>query len=120
MSKWSLAVFNYLLCLASKSTLLLLRLDRCKAGARGEQCSYMVAARYSFILGCWQIKDGQEPWVNVLPVRDANEWSDKRVSLSMLLSDCYRLSIYELAKISKSQGWRRAKGGLLGTRYAML
>ena len=118
MSKWSLAVFNYLLCLASRSTLLLLRLDRCKAGLRGEQCSYMVAARFSIFHGCWQIRDGQEPWTNVLPVRDYNEWSDKRVNISLLLSDCYRLTLYELS--SGGPTWAKPKAGLLRTRYNML
>ena len=97
VSGWSMPVFNHLLALASKSTNLLLRLDRCPFGFEGELCSHVIAANYDHLRYCFWLQDTDTQPVPLLQDKEEmqQEWIQMAPAVSVLLSDCFRLTVYD-------------------------
>ena len=94
--RWSIPVFNHLLSLASDSTHVLLRLDRSPVGQEGALVLHMLAARFCWYRDCWQLCDTDTPWVDLTATMEDDLWMDKHESVSHMLNDCFRMTIYSL------------------------
>ena len=67
VSIWSGAIFNLLLCLASKGSHCLLRLNFSPMTGDKDLVSHMIAARFSPVLRSWELQDTFGNWTPLRP-----------------------------------------------------
>ena len=97
VSAWSMPVFNKYLADFCRSTHILLRLDRCPLGYEGELCSHVISAIYDSFRRCFWLQDTNKLPTALLqePQDLRREWIQMSPEVMILLSDCFRLTIYE-------------------------
>ena len=97
VSAWSMPVFNKYLAQGCRSTHILIRLDRCPLGYEGELCSHMISAIYDGFRRCFWLQDTDKPPTPLLQTTQElkKEWIQMSPEVMILLSDCFRLRIYE-------------------------
>ena len=98
---------NILLTLATRSSPVLLRLDRPTCtGYDNMAHSHMVAARWNELVGVWEIQDSDESWLPIVPDARQGILTSKHFQLSLwrLFGISTSVSVYEFVEVNSVAG----------------